>query len=224
MKSTLQKGTLVTWKDDRGFGFIKPDDSNQQIFVHITAFKDSTYRPRDGDVIYYYLTSDKNGRSCAVNASIAKELRQHRSFSQHRSSKDSSSKSSSSQDISAKSRRTNTSKASLILNVSILSFVPLIGLIKLAQVNSALLPAFLYVAMSLLAYLLYAGDKSCAKQGKRRIPEKTLHLVEMVGGWPGAFIAQQHLNHKSTKKSYQIQFWLIVAAHLLLWIVVLCFS
>jgi len=64
----------------------------------------------------------------------------------------------------------------------------------------------------------YWLDKRSAQDGSRRIAEKTLHLVELLGGWPGALIAQQLLRHKTRKVSYQIVFWMIVAAHQVLWI------
>ncbi|HEY9696929.1 MAG TPA: DUF1294 domain-containing protein [Trichocoleus sp.] len=216
MKSTLRKGILVTWKDDRGFGFIKPVDGSQEIFIHITAFKDTSYRPKHGDLIYYYLTSDNNGRSCACNAFISKESRQISSLSK---------------DISAKNKHKNKSVVSTILVIIVLPIIPLLGIIKLALTSSSSLPVFLYLSptflylgMSLLTYLLYAEDKLRAKRGERRISEKNLHLAEMMGGWIGAFIAQRNLNHKSKKRSYQIEFWLIVTTHLMFWIVVLCFA
>ncbi|MCC5615692.1 cold shock domain-containing protein [Nostoc sp. CHAB 5836] len=40
MKPALHKGQLIRWKDDRGFGFIQPDDSSQEVFLHITAFNE----------------------------------------------------------------------------------------------------------------------------------------------------------------------------------------
>jgi uncharacterized membrane protein YsdA (DUF1294 family) len=42
------------------------------------------------------------------------------------------------------------------------------------------------------------------------VPEATLHLAELLGGWPGAFLAQRRLRHKCSKASYQIVFWGIV--------------
>jgi uncharacterized membrane protein YsdA (DUF1294 family) len=45
-----------------------------------------------------------------------------------------------------------------------------------------------------------------------------LHLVELLGGWPGALVAQQCFRHKTRKLSYQMVVWLIVAAHQLVWI------
>jgi len=40
-----------------------------------------------------------------------------------------------------------------------------------------------------------------------------LHLLELLGGWPGAFLAQRRLRHKCSKRRYQFVFWLIVLAY-----------
>lgn len=62
-------------------------------------------------------------------------------------------------------------------------------------------------AATCLAYFL---DKRRAKANTWRIPELHLHLLELMGGWPGAWIAQRHLRHKSSKPSYQVVFWIII--------------
>ena len=59
-------------------------------------------------------------------------------------------------------------------------------------------------------YAAYANDKRRAKAGEWRWPEALLHLLEFLGGWPGAFLAQRWVRHKSSKVSYQATFWLIV--------------
>jgi len=64
------KGVLKTWKDDRGFGFIKPDDGSEDIFIHISALKGFVRRPYRGDVIYYQVEQSDDGKSKAVNARI----------------------------------------------------------------------------------------------------------------------------------------------------------
>lgn len=66
------------------------------------------------------------------------------------------------------------------------------------------------LAMSLFTWLSYWSDKRRAEAGEWRIPESTLHLGELLGGWPGAFLAQRQFRHKTAKVSYQIVFWLIV--------------
>ena len=67
--------------------------------------------------------------------------------------------------------------------------------------------------LNTLTYWTYALDKRRAEAGDWRVPEARLHLLEMLGGWPGAFLAQRRLRHKCSKGSYQFTFWLIVLAY-----------
>ena len=69
------------------------------------------------------------------------------------------------------------------------------------------------LALSVVAYLVNCHDKRQAESGGQRTPESTLHLIEFMGGWPGAFLAQRALRHKTAKTSYRISFWTIVASH-----------
>lgn len=68
-------------------------------------------------------------------------------------------------------------------------------------------------ALSFATFLTYAADKSRAKTNDSRVPEFVLHALELLGGWPGAFVAQQTVRHKNAKLSYQFWFWTIVALH-----------
>ncbi|NOR69841.1 MAG: cold shock domain-containing protein [Methylomarinum sp.] len=70
MAMTESKGVLKTWKDDRGFGFIKPDDGSDDIFIHISALKGSERRPYRGETVYYQVEHGEDGKSKAVNARI----------------------------------------------------------------------------------------------------------------------------------------------------------
>jgi cold shock CspA family protein len=70
MKPVLHKGQLVTWKDDRGFGFIKPDDGRKEVFLHISALKGAGRRPKVGDTILYELVTEADGKVRASKASI----------------------------------------------------------------------------------------------------------------------------------------------------------
>ncbi len=74
-----------------------------------------------------------------------------------------------------------------------------------------------YFAVSLVTVGFYAWDKNRARKSGGRTPEITLHLLELLGGWPGALLAQRILRHKNLKVSYQVTFWLIVLLHLGAW-------
>jgi uncharacterized membrane protein YsdA (DUF1294 family) len=77
----------------------------------------------------------------------------------------------------------------------------------------ALIPTA-YLVMSLVAFVAYAMDKRAAKRGAWRTPESTLHTLELLCGWPGAWLAQQLLRHKSVKTSFRIVFFMMVVLNL----------
>ena len=64
-----------------------------------------------------------------------------------------------------------------------------------------------------LTLIFYWSDKRKAQHEQWRIPEGTLHLLELLGGWPAALLGQRFLRHKTKKRGYQVLFWLIVAIH-----------
>lgn len=73
---------------------------------------------------------------------------------------------------------------------------------------------WLYLGASLVALAAYAADKSAAVAGEWRTPESTLHLLALLGGWPGALYAQQRLRHKTRKPSFRACFWATVVINL----------
>ncbi len=78
-----------------------------------------------------------------------------------------------------------------------------------------------YLAASVATVLAYGVDKSAAESDRWRVKEGTLHMLALVGGWPGALIAQRVFRHKSRKRSFQAGFMVTVAlncvALVLLW-------
>ncbi|HEY0947790.1 MAG TPA: DUF1294 domain-containing protein [Opitutaceae bacterium] len=69
------------------------------------------------------------------------------------------------------------------------------------------------LAVSAVTFFVYRSDKRRAEAGEWRIPESSLHLLELLGGWPGAFLAQRAFRHKTAKASFQVVFWAIVVVH-----------
>jgi uncharacterized membrane protein YsdA (DUF1294 family)/cold shock CspA family protein len=77
-----------------------------------------------------------------------------------------------------------------------------------------------YWAVSIVAFIAYALDKSAAKNNRWRTPESTLHLLGVLGGWPGALLAQRWLRHKSKKTAFLLVFWAtaLINCAALLWV------
>lgn len=68
-----------------------------------------------------------------------------------------------------------------------------------------------YSLASALTFLAYALDASAARRRAwRTSSEKTLHMLALAGGWPGALMAQQVLRHKSSKAEFRAVFWATV--------------
>jgi uncharacterized membrane protein YsdA (DUF1294 family)/cold shock CspA family protein len=78
----------------------------------------------------------------------------------------------------------------------------------------ALWLAMWVAALSLVTFGIYGYDKAQAQNNGPRVPEAVLHLLGLLGGTPGAFIAMRMFHHKTSKQSFLIIFWIIVAVQL----------
>lgn len=74
-------------------------------------------------------------------------------------------------------------------------------------------PGYISV-LSATTFLMYAWDKRQAKRSSHkkvnRTPVRTLQLLALFGGWPGALLAQQLLRHKSQKRRFIVMLWLYI--------------
>lgn len=104
-----------------------------------------------------------------------------------------------------------------LLALALLCLLPLLGAVQMGLSGYCWLPLAAYPVASLICLLLYWQDKQQARTQAWRTPEKVLHASELLGGWPGALLAQQLFRHKTRKVSYQLVFWGIVLLHQLFW-------
>ena len=71
----------------------------------------------------------------------------------------------------------------------------------------ALLPDWLGVYLLIVnvaAFAVYGADKLRARQGRWRVPEKTLFLLAIIGGSVGALLGMRVFHHKTLHRSFRI--------------------
>lgn len=183
-------GILRSWNDERGFGFIEPAKGGKDIFVHIQAFPPGSGRPMIGQILTFEIGLGPNGKKRAHSVQYQVRDREPRT---HR----------------AESPATWTLPRLLVIP----AFASVWLYVASRWPVNPMVPA-VYIGLSLLAFLAYAVDKSAAIKGRWRTPEKTLHLLSVAGGWPGALLAQQLLRHKCSKPSFVAVFWITVATNI----------
>lgn len=186
-----EQGRIVEWRDDRGFGFVEPHEGGPRAFAHVSAFGKRGRRPVEGDLVTYASQRDPKGRLQARDIRLVAERARSRARTRHKST-----------------------LGSFELYF-LLVFVLFLGAPVFSGHLHAAVPA-LYVIASILAYGAYALDKSAAQSNAWRTPESTLHTLALMGGWPGALLAQQRLRHKSRKASFQRVFRVTVVLNLLI--------
>lgn len=189
-------GRLRTWNDDRGFGFIEPQGGGADVFIHIKAFPRGTGRPQVHQVLSFETEPDNRGRLRATRVQLPGATRP----------------------VAARrpGRPPAWGGASYFV-------IPLFALVFLGIAFVWGMPRWvplLYLVASVVCFAAYRHDKSAAESGARRTPESTLILLGLVGGWPGAILAQQILRHKSAKTSFRAAFWASVVVNIagLVWL------
>ena len=76
---------------------------------------------------------------------------------------------------------------------------------------------FLIIFLLLIAgltFLMFGLDKRAALNERQRVPENTLHLLSLAGGWPGGLLARPLFRHKTRKQPFRTVFWLMVVGNL----------
>ena len=200
-------GTLTSWDDDRGFGFITAAQGTDRTFVHIKAFPFRPTRPRLGEELTFEVERAANGKSQATRVHPAGQRMP------------SPARRPAARPTSRPSSRPSSRRSSRAAR-----YLPIVLFVIGYLVVNALWPiplwvAGIYLATSLICFLVYAADKSAATAKRWRVSEATLLLWGVVGGWPGAIVAQQTLRHKTQKASFRSVFWFTVIVNLIVFAV-----
>ena len=193
------KGRITNWNDERGFGFVLPDDGSERVFLHIKAFEQGHQRPAGDERVTYDLSCDERNRPQASRVVYVGRARTGRPVPD---------------------REVTVSGEIVPAALAALGFLVFAGVMGFMGRVPLWVPG-LYAAVSVITFGAYHADKGKAVRGEWRTPESTLHLLEFAGGWPGALIAQQALRHKNRKPAFLVPFWGIVITHIAVWIWVL---
>jgi uncharacterized membrane protein YsdA (DUF1294 family)/cold shock CspA family protein len=183
-------GTLKTWHDERGFGFIAPAQGGQDIFVHIKAFPPGTGRPQVGQALSFRVELGPRGKKQAVGVQFPARARPVRRV-----------------------RVDEPAPWSWPRLLVIPAFVVLAAYVVWRWGFQPRV-ALVYGVASLASFFAYVFDKAAAERRLWRTREQTLHLLDLVGGWPGGLVAQQLMRHKTAKPSFVAMFWATVLANM----------
>lgn len=180
------EGTVTSWNEGRGFGFIEPAQGGQAIFIHVSALPARAKQSPLHQRISFEVDLNSQGKKRASHVQLVQAVRPRHKPQEHRPA-----------------QRGGVAWYA----------IPVFALLYLVVALNRSVPhgvALAYAAMSLLCFMAYALDKSAARSGRWRIRETTLLMLGLLCGWPGAVLAQQLLRHKTTKPSFQIAFWVTV--------------
>ena len=68
----MAQGTVKWFNTQKGYGFINPDEGDNDVFVHITAVQNSGLNGlNEGQKVIYELEEQRNGKMAAVGLSLA---------------------------------------------------------------------------------------------------------------------------------------------------------
>jgi uncharacterized membrane protein YsdA (DUF1294 family)/cold shock CspA family protein len=174
------QGTVAEWNSTKGFGFITRNGDGERVFAHISAFPRSR-APQLGTVWNFEISCDDRGRRHAIHLEPKRaEARQHND----------------------NAPPTGTKWRCMVSGL----FLALVA----AACASGKLSWFVlaaYLGLSLISFLAYGWDKVLAERKQWRTNENTLHVLDLIGGWPGGYIGQSHFRHKWKKGSFVAMFW-----------------
>ncbi|WP_299801927.1 cold shock and DUF1294 domain-containing protein [uncultured Shewanella sp.] len=189
-KISITLGTIDSWDDAKGFGFIQIPGQKQQCFLHISGFTNKKLRPQAGNRVQFHQVKDKQGKWRAEQAQLL------------------------SGGTLKSSRKISSSTSRFSVSIALSFIAGLTIAYSLQHISLWLLLYF--ITTSLVTFIAYGWDKRSARKKRWRVSEFKLQLLSLVGGWPGALLAQQWLRHKSSKGRFKFVLWLTVLCNLTL--------
>ena len=209
-----KQGVVVKWDSEKSFGFIRSPDTAADIFFHRRDYSENR-SPVEGLAVTFQEihVGGKGPRALSVEPTINAAVAQ-------------------------KPKPTAEDPASVLLPrgpraprgtplhvrkredrlywsaLALMGFWLLLWLVGIAMGRFPWVVLTAVALLNLATFYVYWRDKEAAVQGGWRASENQLHGLAVLGGWPGAWFAQQILRHKSSKKPFRVLYWATVALNL----------
>ncbi len=186
-----QRGRIVDWLDERGFGFIKSPDLRDRVWVHVNDFVSGTVRPMVVDEVEFAVVEGRDGRPAAKQVQIASST------------------------VGRQPPNGGEAPTPLRVAVRLVAALFFLGFVLTCTLLQRLSPALLliYAGAGLASAALYRLDKQAALRGEWRTPEFRLHAIDLAFGIVGGLIAQAAFRHKTSKPAFAIVTAIIFAIH-----------
>jgi uncharacterized membrane protein YsdA (DUF1294 family)/cold shock CspA family protein len=203
-----QVGRLVKWDESRGFGFIQPEGGGPQVFVHISKIAERR-QPAVGDRLSFDVARDLQNRLSAAHVRYGEGPAPDRDVARVRARAGARASARASAGSRPGSRAGSWARTTGPIWLA--AFVAIAALLTIGiaalQGRLPILVLFVFLGASFAVFMAYAFDKSAAMNRRRRTPENILHLMNLLGGWPGGLIASQLFRHKSKKLEFRTAFY-----------------
>ena len=193
-----KEGHLSGWNGERGFGFLRPLDGGPDAFAHIRAFAKEDRHIEEGHLYTYETETDKAGR---LRAADIRPVRPEA--------------------VQPGLLEKVIRRAPRLLVIPAFLFIAIA--VSLATDVSPLW-FVIYGVASIACFIGYALDKRAAEHKQWRVSETILLLVGLVGGWPGAIVAQELFRHKTKKPAFRTLFWMSVAINMAAFVQIAAFT
>lgn len=184
------QGALKSWNAERGFGVIESAQGGEEVFVHLKAFRRAPQAPQIGQRLSFEVSVTWEGQRRARHVRLLRGG------------------SGNAEDGSWPSARGH------------LAFIALPAFLALYLVvdfhwGVPHWVAGLYGLASLACFAVYAFDKPTGNALRWRASHPALLVLGLVGGWPGATVAQQLLQQQAIPRAFRALFWASVALNVL---------
>lgn len=192
-----RSGELVQWNNKGGYGFVR-DEAGHDFYVHISKLATDQGRPRIGDTLSFAVAGGRKGRPAAIDVEVTATATPPTPTMR---------------DI--KRMPETVSRFKLGLRTGAATIMTLLILWAIGTGKAPVWVGGVYALMGAASALLYRFDKLYALQGRWRVSETNLHVVDLFGGIIGGLSAQEVYRHKTVKPRFVAMTWTIALLHTL---------